>query len=133
MAGKWRWRVLLVDDHAIFRETVRYVLAGDSQFEVMAEAGDGEEAVALAQQIELDLVLMDIILRGDLDGIDAASEIKARFNVPVVFLTALNDQETFERAIKTKPLGWMAKPVETRRLQQVIEKALSQQPKPYDR
>ncbi len=76
MVGKWRWRVLLVDDHTIFRETVRYVLAGDSQFEVMAEAGDGEQAVALARQIELDLVLMDMRLPG-INGLSAAKAIKA--------------------------------------------------------
>ncbi len=76
MTGKWRWRVLLVNNHAIFRETMRYVLAGDSQFEVMAEAGDGEQAVALARQIELDLVLMDMRLPG-INGLAAAKAIKA--------------------------------------------------------
>ncbi|MBI1882299.1 MAG: response regulator transcription factor [Chloroflexi bacterium] len=76
MAGKGQWRVLVVDDHAIFRETVRQVLAADSQFVVVAEAGSGEEAVALARQISVDLVLMDMRLPG-MNGLSAAGVIKA--------------------------------------------------------
>ncbi len=76
MAREWQWRVLVVDDYPAFRETVRYVLAGDSRFVVVAEAGSGEEAVALARQIELDLVLMDMRLPG-MNGLTAAATIKA--------------------------------------------------------
>ncbi len=75
MTRKWQWRVLIVDDYPAFRETVRYVLAGDARFVVVAEAGSGEEAVALAQQIELDLVLLDMRLPG-INGLTAAAAIK---------------------------------------------------------
>jgi DNA-binding NarL/FixJ family response regulator len=77
MGKEWHWRVLVVDDHVSFREAVRCVLATTSQFTVVAEASSGEEAVTLARQIELDLVLLDMRLPG-MNGLDAAAEIKAR-------------------------------------------------------
>ena len=70
------WRVLVVDDHPDFRETVRYVLAGDPRFEVVAEAASGEEAVTCAQQLQLDIVLMDLRLPG-IHGLTAAATIKS--------------------------------------------------------
>ncbi|MCB0227067.1 MAG: response regulator transcription factor [Anaerolineae bacterium] len=70
------WRVLVVDDHPDFRETVRYVLAGDPRFEVVAEAASGEEAVTCAQQLQLDIVLMDLRLPG-INGLTAAATIKS--------------------------------------------------------
>jgi len=70
------WRVLVVDDHPDFRETVRYVLAGDPRFEVVAEAASGEEAVTCAQQLQLDIVLMDLRLLG-INGLTAAATIKS--------------------------------------------------------
>ena len=70
------WRVLVVDDHPDFRETVRFVLAGDPRFEVVAEAASGEEAVTCAQQLQLDIVLMDLRLPG-INGLTAAATIKS--------------------------------------------------------
>lgn len=87
MTGEGRWRVLVVDDHALFREAVRQVLATDSQFVVVAEAGSGEEAVALTRQINLDLVLMDMRLPG-MNGLSAAGVIKA--NQPRITILMLS-------------------------------------------
>jgi DNA-binding NarL/FixJ family response regulator len=89
MAGEYRWRVLVVDDHAVFRETVRQVLASDAHFVVVAEAGSGEEAVALAGEISPDLVLMDMRLPG-MNGLAAAAAIKAS-QPPVIILMLSGD------------------------------------------
>jgi len=71
-----------------------------------------------------DLVLMDIRLKGDMDGIEAAEEIIARFDIPIVYLTALADENTLQRAELTKHYGYVGKPFDERELQTVIEKAI---------
>jgi DNA-binding NarL/FixJ family response regulator len=85
---------------------VRYVLAGDSQFEVMAEAGDGEEAVALAQQIELDLVLMDMRLPG-INGLAAAKAIKACQPQVTILMLSGDWSPAYER--KARAVGVQAR------------------------
>ncbi len=78
----------------------------------------------LAQESHPDLVLMDIRLEGDLDGVDAAQQIRNRCQVPLVFLTAYADDETLERARVTEPFGYLLKPFEDSQLRTVIEMAL---------
>ena len=84
----------------------------------------GEEAVQLAAELNPDLVLMDIRLVGDTDGIDAARQIRDRLDVPVVFLTAYADETTRQQAKMTEPYGYLLKPVEQRALQTVVEVAV---------
>src|SRR6185369_5756989 len=83
-----------------------------------------EDAVKLAQERKPDLVLMDIRLSGDLDGIVAASAIRGREDVPIIFLTAHSDQATLERALAASPFGYILKPFHTRELKVTIEVAL---------
>lgn len=92
--------------------------------EVPAAVASAEEAIEAAERLRPDLVLMDIKLRGKMDGIDAAESIRRRFDIPVVYLTAFADDRTLERAKTTEPFGYILKPFQERELHVVIEVAL---------
>lgn len=94
-----QWRVLVVDDHPVFRETVRTVLAADAQFVVVAEAGSGEEAVTLTRQVEVDLVLMDMRLPG-MSGLAAAAVIKANQPQIIILMLSGDWSPAYERRAK---------------------------------
>jgi PAS domain S-box-containing protein len=81
----------------------------------------GEDAISKAAEINPDLVLMDIVLQGALDGIEAAGQIHARLHIPVVYLTAYADEKTLQRAKITEPYGYLLKPFEERDLHTTIE------------
>ena len=83
-----------------------------------------EKAIEKVEEHNPDLVLMDIVLKGEMDGIEAAEIIRSRFDIPVVFLTAYADEERFERAKVTIPFGYMLKPFQDRDLKITIEMAL---------
>src|SRR4030095_6880819 len=91
---------------------------------VPAVATGGAEAVAKVAECDPDLVLMDIRLRGDMDGVAAAEAIHHRFDVPVVYLSAYADPATVGRARVTEPYGYVLKPFDERELHVVIEMAL---------
>ena len=93
-------------------------------YSVPAEISSGEEAITAASQLRPDLVLMDIGLNGDTDGIDAAAKIRGQSEVPVVYLTAYADEATLERAKLTEPYGYLLKPVDSQALQTVIAAAI---------
>ncbi|NEP02251.1 MAG: PAS domain S-box protein [Symploca sp. SIO2E9] len=97
-------------------EEVGYVVSGI--------AVSGEEAIAIAESQVLNIVLMDIRLSGKLDGIFTAQELRNRFNIPVLYLTAYSEPETIERAKITEPYGYIIKPFEIRELCSAIEIAL---------
>ncbi|MFB8787686.1 MAG: response regulator [Potamolinea sp.] len=84
----------------------------------------GEQAIAKAESINPDLVLMDIRLTGKMDGIQAAEKIRTKLKIPVVYMTAYTDRETLERAKLTEPYGYIIKPFEARELYSAIEIAL---------
>ena len=67
---------------------------------------------------------MDIVLKGDMDGVEAAEQIRARFNIPIIYLTAYSDDKTLERAKITEPFGYIIKPFEEREFNSTIEIAL---------
>ena len=87
----------------------------------------GEEAVGKLQEAHPDLVLMDIVLAGKMDGIEAAEKIAESSGTPVVYLTAYADDTTFRRATLTGPSGYILKPVEKKQLHVTIELALHKQ------
>ncbi|MCP4591300.1 MAG: PAS domain S-box protein, partial [bacterium] len=84
----------------------------------------GEEAVRQAGELQPDLVLMDIKLQGEMDGIEAAGQIQTRFDIPVIYITALSDAAPVQRAKITEPFGYVIKPVDTRELHATVEMAL---------
>lgn len=116
-------RILIVEDETIVAMDIEQGLKGLG-YEVTGLAGTGEEAIRLAQQTRPDLVLMDIQLRGGMNGIEAAREIHQRWRVPVIFLTAYADEKTVQQAANVEPFGYLLKPFEDRELHTAIEVAL---------
>lgn len=100
--------ILVVEDERITAEDIRAGLkfAG---YKVPAVCSTGEDAVQQAGRLEPDLILMDIKLEGEMDGIEAAAEIKKSHDIPVIYLTAYSDEETVERAKLTEPSGFLVK------------------------
>ena len=115
--------ILIVEDEGIIARDVKHTLE-ELGYSVPAIAFSGEEAIKKAGEILPDLVLMDIVLRGAIDGVKAAEQIRARFNIPVVFLTAYADDDTLQRAKITAPFGYLLKPFREKELYAAIEIAL---------
>lgn len=117
------FRILIVEDEHIvaldLHDQVKKL--GHS---VVGIAQSGEQAIELALETRPDLVLMDIRLKGEMDGIDTAIEIRAYRPIPIVYLTAYTDAETLERASVTQPLGYILKPFQLRELETTIQLAL---------
>lgn len=116
-------KVLIVEDEMIIAEQVRESLE-ESGYHVADMVVSGEEAVKKAVLKKPDLVLMDIVLGGDMNGIEAATEIRKNLDIPVVFLTAYTDENTIQQVKVTEPYGYIIKPVKARELYTVIEMAL---------
>ena len=116
-------RIVVVEDEAIVAMDLRAKLE-DLGYTVPGSSHSGEDAVNLVSLVQPDLILMDIRLSGEMDGIQAAGEIRKTLDIPVVFLTAYADEATLERAKQTEPLGYLLKPVDNKSLQTVVELAL---------
>ena len=116
-------RILIVEDIGSVATVLTAALEALG-YEVVGSAVAGAEAVRLTEEHRPDLVLMDITLEGDVDGVEAASTIRSVFGTPVVFLTSHTDLETLERARTVEPHGYMVKPLEPRMLRPTVEMAL---------
>jgi PAS domain S-box-containing protein len=115
--------ILVVEDEAIIATDLQWRLQ-DMGYDVPVIAASGEEAVKRVRADNVDLVLMDIMLQGAMDGIESAGQIHSEYDIPVVFLTAYADNEMLERAKITEPFGYLIKPVRDRELFSTIEMAL---------
>ncbi len=118
--------ILVVEDEAIVAMDIEAVLQ-DLGYTVVGTAATGEEAIRKAREQHPDLVLMDIRLRGEMDGIEAARQIRAQAAIPIVYLTAFADEEIIARAKLTEPFGYILKPFQARELHSNIEMALYKQ------
>ena len=118
-----RPRILVVEDEAIVARDIQVRLQ-ELGYDPVGHAARGEDAVAMARAVRPDLVLMDIQLAGALDGIAAATAIRAERAVPVVYLTAFAEDDVLERAKLTDPFGYIIKPFADRELRTVLEMAL---------
>lgn len=116
-------RILVVEDEGIVAEEIRSRLKR-LRYAISAVAFSGEEAIRKAEETHPDLVLVDIRLRGGMDGVKTAEEIRVRFDIPVVFVTAYADEATLQRAKTTEPYGYILKPFEDKELRSSIEVAL---------
>jgi len=115
--------ILVVEDESIVARDLQSRLRSLG-YDVPAVAATGEEALKKAADIRPDLVLMDIRLKGAMDGIETAEQLRELFNVPPVYLTAYTDSETLRRAKITEPFGYIVKPFDERELHSAIEMAL---------
>jgi two-component system, cell cycle sensor histidine kinase and response regulator CckA len=116
-------RILIAEDEAIIADELQERLRRMG-LEVVGSASSAEEALSLVERARPDIVLMDIRLKGRMDGIEAADELRRRHHVPVVYLTAHSDDATIHRAKLTEPFGYLLKPFEERDLRLVLEMAL---------
>jgi two-component system cell cycle sensor histidine kinase/response regulator CckA len=116
-------KILIVEDEVIVAEDIRRRLT-QLGYEVVATSESGEQALTLVEKVRPDLILMDIRLRGEMDGIAAAERIRQQHQLPVVYLTAHADEATLERAKVTEPFGYVIKPFDERELGTVIEMGL---------
>jgi PAS domain S-box-containing protein len=116
-------RVLVVEDEAIVAMDIEARLSRMG-YQPVGRTPSGEEALVLAEKFQPDLVFMDIHLAGEIDGIEAAEEIRRRFRIPVVFLSAYSEDATLDRAKRAEPFGYIMKPFQDREFKAVIEIAV---------
>jgi PAS domain S-box-containing protein len=116
-------RILVVEEENIIAMDLEVRLRGLGYI-VVGKATNGREALGKVETLSPDLVLMDIVIKGDMDGIQTAEQIRTRFGLPVVYLTAYGDEKTLTRATATAPFGYVLKPFEDRELRSTIEVAL---------
>jgi PAS domain S-box-containing protein len=116
-------KILIVEDEGLTAMELQRKLKLTG-YDVPTFAFSGKEAIKKAEEIKPDLVLMDIFLKGKIDGIDAAEEIKKNMGIPIIFLTAHGDKNTQERAKGTEPFAYLLKPFDIDLLRQNIDQAL---------
>jgi len=116
-------QILIVEDERIVADDIKMSLERLG-YVVSSIAFSGKEATKKAEELHPDLVLMDIVLKGEMTGIETAGIIHSRFDIPVVYLSAYADDKTLERAKITEPFGYILKPFEDRDLHSTIEMAL---------
>jgi len=115
--------ILIVEDSFIVAYHLQTTLESEG-FRVLSTQDSGEGALEFIEKQRPDLVLMDIMLNGRMDGIETARIIKLRYNLPIIYITALTDKDTIQRAKITEPYGYLTKPFEDREIFTVIEMAL---------
>lgn len=116
-------KILIVEDQNIIALDLKSRLQALG-YRVVATLASGEEAVAASGDLRPDLILMDIRLKGVIDGIQAAAQIRSTHDLPIIYLTAHSDEQTLQRAQLTEPNGYLLKPFEDRELRLTIEMAL---------
>jgi DNA-binding NarL/FixJ family response regulator len=120
-------RILVVEDDFLVAAEIEIALS-DAGFDVAGVAASADEAVELAQLQRPALVVMDVRLAGQRDGIDAAVEIFRQLGIRCIFATAHYDQHSLERAKPAMPLGWLQKPYSMDSLVNAVRRALSAAP-----
>lgn len=116
-------KILIVEDETVVSADLAQVL-NRLGYSVCGQVTTGYDAIRYAQREWPDLVLMDIRLSGEIDGVEAAQHISTNLNIPVVFLTAFDNPELVERAVAAEPYGYVVKPYQTGELRANIELAL---------
>lgn len=115
--------VLVVEDEAIVAADLSHKLE-EAGFRVLGVEDTGEGAVSAAAELQPDVVIMDVYLKGEMDGIEAAEMIQGEHGIPVIYLTAYSDDSTLARILETEPYGYLLKPFSTEQLRAEIEVVL---------
>ena len=116
--------ILVVEDEAVVAADIAQRLKRGG-YDVPAVAATGEAALRMTEELHPDLVLMDILLKGEKDGIETAREIEDQFEIPIIFLTGQADESTLERVRNTSHYGFLLKPIDTASLFPTVEMALT--------
>ncbi|MBF0458871.1 MAG: response regulator [Nitrospirae bacterium] len=117
-------KIQIVEDEALIALDMKSKIESLPGFVVTSLTASGEEAVLAAERDMPDLVLMDIVLRGKMDGVEAAREINGRFGIPIIYLTAYSSDKILEKAGLTEPSGYLLKPCNDRELMVTVKMAL---------
>ncbi len=116
-------KILIVEDESLIAMDIESRLSSLG-YEVPAVVDNGSEALRIVADIRPDLVMMDIIIKGEMDGVETADVLRCKFDVPVIYLTSHTDKKTMDRANRTQPFGYLPKPFNETMLQTSIETAL---------
>jgi len=116
-------KILIVEDEQIVARNIEKRLTAGG-YQVVASAVTGEEAIEKVRSLSPDIILMDIKLKGRMDGIEAADYIRKNYKLPIIFLTSYTDEDTFQRAKITEPFGYLIKPFDIKELNRTVEIAL---------
>lgn len=116
-------KLMIVEDEGLVALSIQSALENFG-YEVIATTGLASKVMQLAVEHAPDLILMDIRLKGDVDGIEVANSLRNTLKIPVVYLTAHSDEKTLERAKQSEPFGYIVKPYEDRTLYATVEIAL---------
>ena len=112
-------KILVVEDEALIAMDICEKLT-DMGYEVVKTADNGADAIKYADELKPDIVLMDIVIKGKMDGIEAAEIIWDTFKIPSLFLTAYNSDSVIQRARKFNPVDFLLKPFDDNKLQEAI-------------
>ena len=123
MAGP---KVMIVDDDDIILSIEKWRIS-NLGYDICGSAGTGKDALDCVAKMRPDIVLMDITLKGEMDGIETAGRIKKDFNIPVIFVSSHTDGEILQRAIAVKPDGFVKKPFDDDNLRIALELGLKKQ------
>jgi CheY-like chemotaxis protein len=118
-----RTKILIAEDELIIALDITKILKKNG-FSTCPVVSSGEEAIKLASAEKPDLILMDILLNGSINGIEASRIISREQNIPIIFLTGAADHETLNRVKGTEPYGYITKPYDEQTLYSVIQMAL---------
>jgi len=113
-------KILIVEDERIIAEDIKKTLTGFG-YQVLNIVSSGEEAILQCNEEKPELVLMDIVLEGDLNGVETGRKIYEKYNIPIVFLTSYADDKTLESAKVANPFGYLVKPFEDKELHASLE------------
>jgi CheY-like chemotaxis protein len=116
-------RILIVEDEVISAMSLRMDLQARG-YEVVGLSGTGEEALGAAEKSRPDLVLMDVNIRGGMNGIEVALKMRSAFSIPSIFMTGYLDQVIREKTRAAEPVGYFIKPVAIDELQTAIDAAM---------
>ena len=114
-------KILIVEDQSVIAIDLKRSLS-ERGYVVVGISDNSEDAVNKADECRPDLILMDIMLNGEKSGIETAELIKKKQNIPIIFLTALTDIDTYSKALKTEPFKYLMKPIEMESLETAIKK-----------
>lgn len=118
-----KYKILIVEDAQLIGLHLQKILQ-NANYDVIGRAADYDQAMSICAETVPDLALMDIMIEGDKDGIETATALKAKYNLPIIYLTALTDGGTIERAKKTNPYGYIMKPFQEEQVVTFLEMAI---------
>ena len=113
-------KVLIAEDEVLFAMDLGQTLKGKG-YALCETALRGRKAIEIVEREKPDLVLMDVNLKGEINGIDAAMEIRSRFGIPVIFMTGYSDENTKKAAMLAQPAGYVTKPLNVEELLALID------------